>query len=257
MFRNWARSSVLVLAVTALVVGCSPANESVPENIRAAVNNPARSDEARARDAGRMPAQMLRFYGVSPGMTVLEVGAGGGYYTEILSAAVGPEGRVIAQNTPSDYYIKNIKATFEPLAERLGNVTAEVGDLTQVKLAPNSVDLALITLIYHHMHYNPEEGEVLPGYTKQSLANIMAALKPGGMLGVIEHAAPDGTNRADSAALHRVDEATTVADITGEGFRLVDKSRLLQVKTDDRTVYWYGTPHQGKTWRLVHKYIKP
>lgn len=257
MFRCWARPSVLVLALTMLVAGCSPASDGPQANIQAAIDNPARGAESRARDAGRMPAPVLGFLGAASGMTVLDVGAGGGYYTEILSAVVGPKGKVIAHNTPSDYYENYVKATFEPLAERLANVEPRIGGLAEIALDDNSLDMVLIALVYHHMHYNPPDGEVLPGYTKQALGKVLAALKTGGVLGVIEHAAPDGTNRADSAALHRVDEATTATDFASLGFRLADKSRLLQVKTDDRTIYWYQTPHQGKTWRLLHKYIKP
>jgi predicted methyltransferase len=236
--------------------GCDPKDNVAVANLRAAVDNPARSEDARARDAGRLPVKVMAVYGVRPGMTILEVGAGSGYYTEILSAAVGPEGRVIAQNTPSDYYKKYVADTFEPLAARLSNVDPHVGALGDLNIPDESLDLALIFLIYHHMHYDAAEGERLPVATQRNLERIRAALKPGAVLAVIEHAAPNGTNRADSAAIHRVDEATTVADFTGAGFNLVDKSRVLQVKTDDRSIYWYDTPHQGKTWRLMHKYIK-
>jgi len=235
---------------------CSPEDNPIIQNLRAAVDNPARSDDARARDQGRLPVKVLAVYGVRPGMTVLEVGAGGGYYTEILSAALGPDGKVIAQNTPSDYYKNYVASTFEPLAERLENVEPFVGAVNDLTLPDGSVDLVLVFLVYHHMYYTETEGENLPIATQKSLARIMAALKPGGILAVIEHAAPNGSSRSESAAIHRVDEATTVADITGAGFSLVDKSRVLQVKTDDRSVYWYDTPHQGKTWRLMHKYIK-
>ncbi len=183
--------------------GCDPKDNEAIANLRAAVGNPERSDAARARDEGRLPVKVLSTFGVSPGMTVLEVGAGRGYYTEILSGAVGPSGKVIAHNTPSGYYKNYISATFEPLAERLPNVEARVGDLSSLDLPDNSVDLVMIFLIYHHMHYAKDEGEALPIETQRSLAELRAALKPGGVLAVIEHAAPDGSSRAHSAALWR------------------------------------------------------
>ena len=225
--------------------------------ILAAVANPARGDEVRARDAGRKPAEVLAFFGVEPGMTVLDVAAGGGYYTEILDGLVGAEGKVIAQNSTGDFYEKFIKARFEPLVARLANTEPYLGSLEDFEVADNSIDAAFIILIFHHMHYNAEQGDVLPEGSKANLARILAALKPGGVLGIIEHAAPDGTSRAASAPLHRVDDATTKADVTGAGFELVAESDILHVATDDRAVYWRDTPHQGKTWRLVHKYIKP
>jgi predicted methyltransferase len=225
--------------------------------IQAAIDSATRSGESRERDGGRKPAEVLKFFGIKPGMTVLEVGAGTGYYAEIVSAAVGPAGKVIAQNSPTEFYLNTIQAIFEPMAEQLANVEPHVAPLENLKVADNSVDVAMIVLIYHHMHYTEAEGEKLPISTQGHLKVLLKALKPGGVLGIIEHAAPDGTNRADSAALHRVDEATTVADITGAGFTLAAKSDLLQVASDDRTVYWFRTVHMGKTWRILHKYVKP
>lgn len=231
--------------------------EAISEAILAAVANPARGDEARARDAGRKPADVLAFFGVEPGMTVLDVAAGGGYYTEILDGVVGAGGKVIAQNGTGEFYEKFIKDRFEPLVARLANTEAHLGPLADLEVADNSIDAAFIFLIFHHMHHDAEQGEVFPEGSKANLAKILAVLKPGGVLGIIEHAAPDGTGRAASAALHRVDDATTRADITGAGFELAAESDILHVATDDRAVYWRGTPHQGKTWRLVHKYVKP
>lgn len=231
--------------------------QAISGAILAAVANPARGDEARARDAGRKPAEVLAFFGVEPGMTVLDVAAGGGYYTEILAGVVGAGGKVIAQNSPGDFYEKFIKARFEPLVAGLANTEPYLGPLGDLEVEDNSIDAAFIFLIFHHMHYDAEQGEALPESSRATLAKILAALKPGGVLGIIEHAAPDGTSRAASAPLHRVDDATTRADITGAGFELAAESDILHVATDDRAVYWRDTPHQGKTWRLVHKYIKP
>ena len=274
---------ILGLAIGGLVLaGCSPADNgeeaaaeaeapateaaapaaeaedsTISAAIRAAVANPARPDAARARDEGRMPAEILAFYGIEPGMTVLEIGAGGGYYTEILDGVVGPSGKVIAQNSPGEFYDTRIKPTFEPLVERLPNTDGFVGSLAEFDGADGSVDAVFIVLIYHHMHFNADEGEVLPERSREILGKIRALLKPGGILAIIEHAAPDGTSREASAPLHRVDDATTRADITGLGFELAAESDLLHFATDDRAVYWRGTEYQGKTWRLVHKYVKP
>ena len=230
---------------------------AISEAILAAVANPARGEEARARDAGRKPGEVLAFFGIEPGMTVLEVAAGGGYYTEILDGVVGAGGKVIAHNSPGDFYEKFIQARFEPLVAGLANTEPYLGTLEDFEAEDNSLDAAFIILIFHHMHYDAEQGDVLPEGSRATLAKILAALKPGGVLGIIEHAAPDGTSRAASASLHRVDDATTKADVTGAGFELAAQSDILHVATDDRAVYWRDTPHQGKTWRLVHKYIKP
>lgn len=237
----------------------SGASEAVAEmsSIDAAVNSPARPDAARGRDEGRKPAEVLAFYGVEPGMALFEFGAGGGYYTEILSVAVGPEGKVIAQNSPGDFYENRIKANFEPLTARLPNVEPYIKASADFDVADNSLDGAFIILIYHHMHYNAEQGEVLPESSREILGKLLTALKPGGFLGVIEHAAPDDATRESSAPLHRVPPGMAKADITGLGYEFAGESDLLLNSEDDRSVYWRGSPYQGKTARFVHKYVKP
>ncbi|MGH7336658.1 MAG: class I SAM-dependent methyltransferase, partial [Myxococcota bacterium] len=78
----------------------SAATDAIPAPIQAAVDAPDRSPEDRALDAGRQPARTLAFFGIRPGARVAELGAGGGYTTELLVRVVGPEGRVYGQNSP-------------------------------------------------------------------------------------------------------------------------------------------------------------
>ena len=71
---------------------------AIPDYVSAAVNAADRSVDDKALDGGRKPAQMLAFFGIQPGMKVAEIGAGGGYTSELLSRVVGPTGKVYAQN---------------------------------------------------------------------------------------------------------------------------------------------------------------
>jgi predicted methyltransferase len=216
------------------------------------VNNPARSDEVKARDEGRKPAQILNFYGIKPGMTVLDYAASSGYYTEIFSYAVGEKGKVYAQNRPTSGSNESLKM----LAAKLPNTEAVLVAGTELDLPENSVDAAFITLIFHHMHFDKSSPDALPANTIKTLANIRKSLKPGGVLAIIEHAALDGTSRADSAALHRIDEATTIADITAQGFTLAGTSKVLHYKNDDRSKNFRQGGKRDTSWRLVHKYTK-
>ena len=269
----------MALALAGLLTACSPADQGQQENaaptgaateaaadagktvlpdyIKAAVDNPARPDTARQRDAGRRPGEVIEFFGIKPGMRILEMAAGGGYYSQILDSVVGPEGRLIAQNSPGKFYEERIKGTFEPLVAGLHNTEAMVARLATAELAPNSLDGVVIILIYHHMHYNKDQGEKLPDGTVALLNKFKAALKPGGFIGIVEHAAPDDYTRAASAPLHRVPPPVVRADLTGLGFELAAESDILMNDTDDRSKYWRESTPRGQTARLVMKFVKP
>ncbi len=225
--------------------------------IHAAVENASRPEEDRARDADRKPGEVLTFFGIEPGMKVLEVAAGGGYYTRILSAAVGPEGVIYAQNNPA--FWPRLKDTVEPLYAELGNIEAVITEYPKAPtaVAEGSLDAILLILIYHHMHYNEESGEALPAATKGFFDAAMKALKPGGILGIVEHQAAEGTTRKESNGWHRVQKSFAIADATGSGFALEDEGSMLRDEADDMKNYWREALERGKSQRLVLKFRKP
>ncbi len=211
----------------------------VPEPIAAAVANTDRPDEDTARDADRRPGQVLAFVGVQPGMDVLEFVAAGGYYTEILSRAVGDNGHVYATRLDDKRIADN----------RLPNVTA-VGD-QDWGLEPGSVGLVFTALNYHDL-FNVE------GLDRNALLKrFYDVLKPGGTFAVVDHAAQPGSGSRDTNTLHRVDEQTVVSEITGAGFELVDESDVLRHPEDDHTRKVFDEGIRGKTDRFVLKFIKP
>src|SRR5262245_495536 len=95
--KKIARLLVVCLSVLGLAAQAASAADVSPA-AKAVVAAPDRSEADRALDAGRFPAEMLTFFGIRPGMRVAELGAGGGYTTELLARAVGPTGRVYGQN---------------------------------------------------------------------------------------------------------------------------------------------------------------
>lgn len=227
--------------------------------IEQAVQNEARPEADRARDEARKPAEVLAFFGVEPGMRVMEVGAGSGYYTEILNYVVGGEGKVIAQNSPGPFYEGFLK---EPLAVRheggrLANVEPLLAASPDWELEDGSLDAAYIFLIYHHMHIGQDGVEAMPESTVATLAKLRAALKPGGLLGIIEHRAAEGATRAESAAWHRITEAVARADMAAAGFAFDGESDMFTNAGDDERNYWRESGMLGKTTRIVHRYRKP
>jgi predicted methyltransferase len=210
----------------------------VPEAIAAAVASPDRPADDVARDADRKPADVLTYFEVHPGEVVFELVAGGGYYTELFSRAVGPSGRVVATRLAPERLTDG----------RLPNVTD--GADRDWGFAPNSVDLAFTSLNYHDLINLKVDRPAL-------LRDILTVLKPGGTLAVIDHAAADGSGIRDVGTLHRVDEAAVVSEITAAGFELVDTSGLLRHPEDGRTLPVFDPKIRGKTDQFILKFRKP
>ena len=131
--------------------------------------------EDRVRDGARRPYQVMQLLGVDAGQTLLDVGAGGGWFTRVLSAATGPNGKVIAQFGPRALQRENGQAQ-KDLAASLGNTEAFFGNVSE--LPANSVDAAVTALNMHHMN-----AERAGPYLKV----ILAALKSGGRVAMIDH----------------------------------------------------------------------
>jgi predicted methyltransferase len=177
--------------------------------------------EDRVRDGARRPYQVMQLLGVDAGMTLLDVGAGGGWFTRVLSAATGPKGKVIAQFGPRALQRENGQAQ-KDLAASLGNTQAFFGNVAE--LPANSIDAALTALNMHHMN-----AERAGPYLK----DIYNALKPGGRVAIIDHV---GTAENDNSKLHRMLPADVKAWIRQAGFEIAAESDILHTTADDHTL---------------------
>jgi predicted methyltransferase len=208
----------------------------------------SRSDEDKARDGGRNPAGVLTFLGVAPGMTVLDVIAAGGYYTEVLSVAVGADGKVYAQN--NEFVLKfrdgaNDKAMTARLSgDRLPNVERVDAEMDALPIPDGSVDLAITALNFHDI-YNGRGGEE---GALAFLAGVHAKLKPGGVLGIVDH---DGVAGLDNAKLHRIEKQKVLDVVAKSAFSLDGESELLANSGDDHTQSVFGPGLRGNTDRFV------
>jgi len=216
---------------------------------------PDRSDADRALDAGRHPVDMLAFFGIRPGMRLAELGAGGGYTTELLARAVGPTGRVYGQNP------KFVLERFaeKPWSERLAKpVNAQVVRVDREfddPLPPEAKDLdaVLIVLFYHDAVW-------LGADRARMNAAVFSALKHGGIYGVIDHSARAGAGTSETKTLHRIEESTVVAEIEKAGFKRDDSADFLRNPSDARD--WNDSPsaageRRGTSDRFVLKFRKP
>jgi predicted methyltransferase len=221
---------------------------SVAELSAALSNSETRAEADKARDADRKPAQVVAFLGIDEGMTVIDLVAAAGYYTEVLSHAVGPSGKVYMHNFPQafagDRGARTLAAVEARLAnDRLANVERLDRDFSDLGLAPNSVDAALLALEIHEL-VNSDDADAAANF----FAAIRTVLKPGGVLGIVDHA---GNPENDNRAIHRAVEAQVVELAEAAGFNLDGTSDILRNPADDRSAMIFGPDMRGKTDRFV------
>jgi predicted methyltransferase len=180
-----------------------------------------------ALDATRKPIETMKFAGVKPGSTVVELGAGGGYYTRMLSQAVGPKGKVYTVITPGQAARPNGRFTVDGLAAVLPNVQVVVSDYATLAV-PTPPDIVWTTENYHDYHNGPTAN--VPALNK----GVYNALKPGGIYYVEDHSAAKGAGAEATSKYHRMDEDIAKAELTAAGFKLDAEGSLLRNPQDDR-----------------------
>ena len=223
----------------------------------AAVANSARPDADRARDPGRKPAQVLEFIGIVPGMTVLDMFSGGGYYTDILSYLVGDDGKVTAHS--NEAYVSFVGDEFEMryLGGRLPNVEVLMAENNELSLAADTFDAALLLLSFHDLYYAaPDDG--WPAFDVPALvAELYKGLRTGGIVGVVDHYAAAGSPPETGGTTHRIDPRIVIDVMTAAGFVLDGRSDVLRNRADDYEKVVFDPEVQGKTDRFVLRFLKP
>lgn len=230
-----------------------PTREPVAADLATLLAGEFRPEADRARDAGRRPADVIAFLGIEPGMTVIDIIAASGYYTEVLSLAVGPDGRVASQNPANVLAMRdgaNDKALSERLAnDRLPNVYRLNKEIADLSPDDGPFDAAITALNLHDI-YNRNGEEAAVGM----MHAIYAILKPGGVFGVIDHQGIDGQ---DNVALHRMLKADAIRFAEAAGFVVEGDSDILHAPDDDMTQSVFAEGIRGKTNRFLLKLRKP
>ena len=243
--------TIAVCLCSAFLVMGAPAMAA--DEYDAAIKHAGRPAADSARDSLDHPAEILRLAGIKPGMKVADVLAGDGYYSELLSYVVGPEGHVwLINNLAFDNWSQpDLKNRLS--GGRFSNVTAETVELDDLKLPAASLDAILLVKVYHDLYWvntnpkNPWPKIDVSGVLDQ----LSRALKVGGVLLLIDHSAKSGHGKADAGELHRIEEAFAVKDFESHGFKVVAKSDLLRRPDDARDLISYKGPALGKTDRFV------
>jgi predicted methyltransferase len=222
--------------------------------MQAIIDASDRTEADKKLDAGRHPAELLAFLDVKAGMRVAELGAGGGYTTELLARAVGAKGKVWGQNNA---FI--VKFAEKPWGDRLARpVMANVVRVDrefETPLPPDAKNLdAVVSVLFYH-------DTVWLGVDRDKMNKaVFDALKKGGEYVVVDHSAPPGHGTADAKTLHRISELSVIHEVERAGFHHVTSADFLRNPADERD--WSGSPRdagdrRGTSDRFVLKFVKP
>ena len=248
---------IKVITLLSSILLCYCTNTLASSVIRQAVNNNQRPSADMVRDLNRKPEKVLNFFGVKPGMKVLDVYSTEGYYTEILSYIVGKKGKVYAHNSKAyrRFYGQAINDRY--LNNRLANVENIYAHPREIKLPANQLDMALIILVYHDFYVTNAKNLITADNRRNLLSNVYKALKPGGILGVVDHVAPRGSGVEAATKWHRLSATITTEELTGFGFEFVDEDISLRNRTDPHDVSVFDKQVRRKTDRYILKFRKP
>ncbi|MEM5516551.1 methyltransferase domain-containing protein [Henriciella sp. AS95] len=252
-------------AATNEEAGLAPADVPMPpteatvdanaERINAAIINDARPETDIERDTLRNPAAVIEFMDLQPGDTLLELEAGGGYFTEIFSRYLNDDAKLYMQNPAAfDAFLGN---SLESRLDGLGNVEYLKVNFDEMMLDDASIDVATWFQGPHELWYTPESGTKLVTNPDNAFPEIFRVLKPGATLVVIDHTAPAGAPASNGGDTHRIDPQI-IKDMAREaGFVLVAESDLFDNPDDDLTVNVFDEKVRGMTDQFMIKFEKP
>jgi predicted methyltransferase len=252
MIRRALLAAALALAACATSEAPPRGGVSATAAYDAAIDDASRPADDRAKDAARKPAETLAFARVTPGQSVAELLPGGGYFTRLLSKAVGPNGKVHAI-VPAQ--ATQIAAQIDPIRKiaadaAYANVYVETPDGAMTPSA--QVDVYFTAQNYHdiHAYYGAEAAKAFN-------SGVFAVLKPGGMLVVIDHSSVAGAGVSVSRSLHRIEASVVRKEIEAAGFVFDGESAALALPADPRTQNVFDPAIRGKTDQFMMRFKKP
>ncbi len=235
--------TLLLAGLASLLIAAAPADVVSAPNVLAA---PGRPDAMVALDAGRQPAAVLAQSLIRANARVMDVMAGQGYYTELLARHVGPKGKVFAVEPVSYMDDPKTAAAWDALKKRNRNVELIVGAPGDTPM-PEALDAAFYHLTYHDLYWQSEKFKYPRTDVDAYNARLFAALKPGGVVIIIDHhGVPGMDSRAQADKTHRIDAEVVKADMARAGFRFAGSVPILEMAGDDPTKLVFDSALRGE-----------
>lgn len=237
------RRALLVCGALALAcIGLAPSVHA--QDYAAVLATADRSDADKQNDKRRDVLKLLEFIGPKTGWNVLDMGADAGYSTELLARVVGPNGKVWGQNDkPNEKYEARFKA-----AASVTNASALIQSYNDPAAGLPPLDLITFLFAYHDTTYMEVDR------AKMDKA-LFAALKPGGILILADHAARPEDGATVGKLYHRIAEATVRAELEAAGFKYVGSADFLRNPEDPHTAVVFRSPI--KIDDFILKFQKP
>ncbi len=248
------RRSVLLAFAAALALSPMAAAQTAPQpaDYAAALAAGVRSAEDRARDEARRTAETLAFARVAPGQKVADMIIGGGYFTRLFSAAVGPDGHVTAWQPAEFIAFEDSYGEAATAADALANVDAVRSPIGAPEY-PSGLDLVFTAQNYHDLHMG-----MFPADTAAKVNTaVFEALKPGGLYVIVDHHAAAGSGLSAADSLHRIDVEAVKREVEAAGFVLDGESEVLARADDPMTANVFDPSIRGRTSQFMLRFRKP
>jgi predicted methyltransferase len=238
----------LTIGAAAVLAVAAPLMAQRPSDYVPALMADDRPPADLQRDEDRKPADTMAFAGIRPGMKIAELAPGGGYFTRLLSAAVGPRGKVYAVSARPLPWLEAWNAKHR-------NVVLQSAPLP-APLAPEPVDVVWTTQNYHDFKNRPADASGKDGAAQYNAA-AYAALKPGGVYLIGDHNGAPRTGATQTSTLHRIEDAVVIREVEAAGFKLAGRSDILRHPADDHTGKVFDSGVRGKTDQFLLRFVKP
>ena len=261
MFAKFLYSVLLNVMLISTVLSARVLTES---ELSLVLNDASRTDSDRQRDESRKPDKILKFSGVAKGQNILDIYAGGGWYTELFSLAVGSDGHVYAHNDSLTWKFGGKEIEKRTENNRLKNVyRIDSVDIANIALRENTIDIAFMGINYHDLYFVSRvvEGEkqiMREGIVdyKKAFSTIKNVLKDDGVLIIIDHRALAGSGYQAANELHRIDPEVVKYEMQDVGFILVEEAFYLANPNDDLTRSVFNPDIRWNTDRFIYKFKK-
>ncbi len=282
MSRRSRNTTLALIAGCLVLMACATQSRpklpqtdvSTTKAIDVALAGPQRSEANRARDVYRHPKQTLSFFGLREDMTVVEIWPGaGGWYTEVLAPILKDKGKLYAAQIAPDASNANVAATRTTFEQKIASNPDVYGKVIVTSFGPDTTEIAPpgsadLVLTFRNIH-----NWMGRDWAPKAFQAMYTALKPGGVLGVVEHRGNPAVPQDPKAKSGYVNEDVAIKLIESAGFKLVDKSEINANPKDTKDyekgvwtlppVYREGDKDRakyaaiGESDRMTLKFVKP